>query len=384
MSPHRKNPARTRHILTEVPRVGFYPDLRQHEPKREPEDIIFPATMRAVMQYFGHPEYDYVHFVGVSGAMAFLGWREGWHHDSAAIYYMAPFNQHQRLFEDSFTSTGYPKGQHVTLKGADAVSEPEARRLIQESIDAGRPVLAQGVVGPPETCIICGYDEAAAVLIGWSFFQSQEAENQGVEFEPNGMFRIRDWYADKDTFELIFFGDRGEPPNLAEVRRRSLEWATHCACIPETWDGPRHNGLAAYDAWIGHLRCDEAIRADGSVPEGVGDKPYQVHCAISGQLAEARHYGSKYLIRVAQKEPQMRADLLQAAGSYTHIHDLMWQVWNCCGGNTCGSEQLERFAQPETRQRIIELLKEAQQQDVQAIEHIKAALEATANTPRNG
>ena len=63
-----KSGARTRHVLTDVPRVGFYPDVRQHEPERCPEDIIFPSCMRAVMQYLGHPEYDYTHFVGVTGA----------------------------------------------------------------------------------------------------------------------------------------------------------------------------------------------------------------------------------------------------------------------------------------------------------------------------
>lgn len=119
---------RTRNVLTEVPRVGFHPEMRKHAADLGPEDIIFPACMRAVTQYLGHPEYDYIHFVGVSGAMSFLSWREGWNHDSAGIFFMAPFEEHTRLFEDCFESTGYPKRQYVMLKGPDAAIDGYPQR----------------------------------------------------------------------------------------------------------------------------------------------------------------------------------------------------------------------------------------------------------------
>lgn len=35
------------------------------------------------------------------------------------------------------------------------------------------PVIAIGVVGPPEPCIVAGYDKGGEVLIGWSFFQDR-------------------------------------------------------------------------------------------------------------------------------------------------------------------------------------------------------------------
>ena len=49
-------------------------------------------------------------------------------------------------------------------------SEKFQQRII-ESIDGGHPVIGFGVVGPPEACIITGYDDGGEVLIGWSLFQ---------------------------------------------------------------------------------------------------------------------------------------------------------------------------------------------------------------------
>ena len=364
---------RVRRVLTEVRRVGFYPDMRKHEPKRGPEDIIFPSCMRAVMEYLGHPEYDYIHFVGVTGAGFFLNWKDGWHGDNVAIYYMVSVAEHVKLFHYGYDSTGYAN-VCVMLKGKDAVDEAEAKRRIVASIDAGMPVLAHGVVGPPETCIIAGYDESGDVLIGWSFFQTHDDQIQGVEFEPNGMFRKRDWC--ENTWDLQMFGERGAPVDPGEVRRRSLEWAVKVVRTPKTWGG-RHNGLAAYDAWAEHLLRDNDISPEGAIPAGSDEMPFGVHDDAVGTVAESRHYASEYLIRVAHAEPKMRVHLLKAAGCYSREHDLMWDIWNCCGGNGRSPKHVERFADPATRRRIVELIREAKREDEKAIQHIEAALAAT-------
>jgi hypothetical protein len=55
----------------------------------------------------------------------------------------------------------------------------------------------------------------------------------------------------------------------------------------------------------------------------------------------------------------------------------MWQIWDCCGGNGRSPEHVQRFADPATRRRIVELIREAKREDEQAIEHIEAALAST-------
>ena len=94
-------------------------------------------------------------------------------------------------------------------KGGEAIDEAEARRRIIASIDAGKPIMSHGIVGPPETCLITGYDGDGDILIGWSFFQNFEDCRAAVEFEPNGMFRKRNWYP--AAFDLFMVGEPIDP-----------------------------------------------------------------------------------------------------------------------------------------------------------------------------
>ena len=361
-------------VLTNVPRVGFYFTMRQYEPERDPEDIIFPSCMRSMMAALGNRGYDYTHFVGVTGAGFYLNWKDGWHSDNTAIYYMVPFDEHTQVFANAFESIGYTM-QMIPLKGADGIGEAEARQRIIENIDAGKPVLSHGVVGPPETCIITGYDEGGDVVIGWSFFQEFDAFNGGLEFEPNGMFRKRNWFP--AAFDLFCIGERHEFPDSNIVIRRSLEWAVKVVRTAETWEGRTNNGLAAYDAWADHLLRDDEITPDGAIPEGSSDIPFNVHDDAVGTVAEGRYYASEYLIRLARLDRGIRTLLLRAAGCYSREHDLMWKIWNCCGGNGRSPEHIERFADPKTRRQIVELIRQARDEDEMAIEYIEAALSET-------
>jgi len=362
-----------RKVLANVPRVGFYPDVHPLDPKRGPEDIIFPSCMRSIMEFLEHQEYDYIHFVGVTGAGFYLNWKDGWHGDNSAIYFMAPFNEHIKLFEYAFDSTGYTM-DFVPIKGEKGIGEAEARSRIIASVDAGKPIMSHGIVGPPETCLITGYDEGGKVLIGWSFFQTHDDAIKGVEFESNGMFRKRNWYS--NAWDLFGIGKKGKLLDPKLVRRRSLEWAVKVVRTAETWDGRKNNGLAAYDAWAEHLLRNDDITPDGKIPEGSTVRPYDAHDDAVGTVAEGRYYASEYLIRVARAEPKMRAHLLKAAGCYSQEHDLMWQMWNCVGGNGRSPEHVKRFADPATRRRLVKLIREAKRQDEKAIKHIEAALAA--------
>lgn len=363
------NPRRL--VLENVPRVAFYPALRKEEPQRGPEDIIFPACMRAVMQFLGHPEYDYVHFVGVTGAGFYLNWKEGWHADNAAIYFMVPFADHLKLFEYAFDSAGYAL-DFVPLKGSGAVGKEIARQRVLQSLRDGKPVLSHGVVGPPETCIVAGYDDGGEVWVGWSFFQDFPEVARGIDFEPNGMFRQGNW--PDAAFDLFLLGERREPVDPRVVRRRSLEWAVKVVRTAETWDGRTHNGLAAYDAWAAHLLRDGDITPEDTITPGSTETPFGTHDGAVGQVAEARHYASEYLVRMAQAEIKMRASLLKAAGCYSREHELMWDIWACCGGPGRGADRLARFVEPATRRRIVDLIQAAKREDEQAVGFLEEAL----------
>ena len=383
-------------VLDGVPRIHFY-----EGGARCPEDITIPSVVRAILEYLGDEDYGckhcpargrackvhctYAFLVGVSGAAAFLSWKEGWHGDNPALFYMdADAGAVERHV---FETVGYAYEAVMLEDGRD--NEAVFRQRIVESINRGVPVMAYGVIGPPEPSIVTGYDEDGEVLIGWSFFQGFPEFNAGVEFEPaaegrpEGYFRKRDWF--KDTANLLIIGEKlPTKPSLPEAGREALRrligiTRTPMVCpepdAPE-WYQNRHNGLAAYDAWANHLLCDAEWPA--------GDDAtllahYQIHDVLIGTLAEARWYGSIFLAEVAEHfaagpgKPGTTEHVLHAAACYAAEHDLMWQLWELAGG--IGSPDAFRaMTDPDTRYAMADIIRQARDRDVEAVDHLEQAL----------
>jgi hypothetical protein len=371
-------------VLEGVPRIHFY-----EGGPRCPEDVCLPSVMRAYLEYLGDADFgckhclasnptckvfcSYSFFMGVTGAAAFLSWKKGWHGDNVAIFYLSadPAAPERR----AFASVGYAFDWLEKSPAED--NETLFRLRIFESLQKGRPVIGYGVIGPPEPCLVTGFDDGGDVLIGWSFFQQFPDFNAGVEFEPSGCFRKRDWY--KDTSCLLFVGEKGERPPLTESYREALKWLLQVARTSQVrpeptapaWYQERANGLAAYTAWAEHLLDDEAFPA---ADEGTLRQHHTVHNDAVGNLAEVRWYGSQFLIEAINFLPyQMAEDLLHAAALYAGEHELMWKVWDLAGGN--GNPQAYTFMpDPAIRRQMADLVLQARQKDAEAANYIEQAL----------
>jgi hypothetical protein len=364
-------------VLENVPRVQFY----QGGPAC-PEDIPFPSVMRALLEYFNETDFgchtcrtlkpgckincSYSFFVGVTGVASFLNWKPGWEGDNVEIMYMS--DDPAAPFERAFRAAGYAVEYIDQKKGAD---EALFRQRIMESIQRGRPVLAFGPIGPPESAIICGYDAGGEVLIGWNFFQDFPPFNTGVEYEPSGMFRKRDWFNCQPDFSVMLIGEKQPNSPLSETYRQALEWMLKVARTPVTFGG-RCNGLAAYSAWKEQLLHDEVFPDD----EAALRERHDAHNGVVGMLAEARWYGALFLIQAGNGEflhYRCISDLLHAAACYAEIHNLMWKIWNLAGGNG-NPEAYRYFADPNVRRKMVPIIEEAHRQDEEATRYIEQAL----------
>lgn len=368
----------SRLVLENVPRVHFYDGG-----PRCPEDIPFPSVMRALMQYLGEEQYGcrfcgrgpgcltncgYAFFVGVSGVASFLNWKPGWDMDNVEIMYMSddPAAPFRRVFD----AVGYSSKVYGPQHDMELL-----RRKIVQSIQRGMPVLAFGPVGPPESSLVTGYDEGGDVLIGWSFFQGMPPFSAGLEYEPSGEYRKRDWFGYEPGFSIIVVGEKCEPLPPKDTLIGSLKWMLQVGRTPVTF-GNRSNGLAAYDAWAGHLLSDANFPADDAVLV----QRHEVHNNVVGFLAEARWYGSQFLAGLgerADKEIHRDAieDLLHAAALYAGEHQLMWNVWDLAGG-IGNPEAWRRLADPAVRRRMAPVIQEAKRKEERALGHIEQALHA--------
>ncbi|KAF0193878.1 MAG: DNA-binding domain-containing protein [Bacillota bacterium] len=357
----------TRLVLDGVMRVGFYDGGDQC-----PEDIPFPSCMASVLRYLGE-EYPWapleshkkmwrlnmanVDILGKSGMAFGLLWREGWHPDNADMMFVA---DPREVIHRAFKAVGYD--YEIIQKTGNKDDEVNYRTKILESIRRGVPVLGYGVIGPPECCLITGYDEVGDVLIGWNFFQHNAEFSAGVDFEPSGYFRKRNWF--RDTWSLIVIGEKHEHKQGQEVKDL-LEWAVSIARTPMVLG--RHSGLAAYAAWAKQILNDVEFNTDDP---HVLQQWYGVHNSAVGIVAECRHWAASFLRSIAESNPELCEELFEAAQCYQEEHELMWKIWGLVGSNWQPEAHL-RFAASEVRQKSAELILKARDID----EHAATVLE---------
>ena len=375
-------------VLEGVPRVGFFPEQRQHEDSkmRCPEDVCLPSCLRSCMEFLGdglgcrqigtaHDQSGvfcgYAYLMGMTGAGFRLSWKPGWHGDNVGTYLVS--DDPSEIFRRALAAVGR-EGEIICraeLRAQGLDSEEYLRSRIIESIrDKGHPVIAHGVIGPPEECLITGYDEGGDVLVGWNFFQSSPDCNAGVEYEPCGYFRKRDWFS--DTWSLVLIGDRlAALPDRKQAFREAITFALDVVRTPLRY-GDRHNGLAAYGAWAEHLLCDEDFATDDPAELSLR---LEVHDDAVSTIAEGRWYASIFLAQAASTDIGLRTPhLYHAAACYAREHDLMWQVWRAVGGIGRSPEKARNLADPEVRRRIVPIIREARANDEEAANHLEAAL----------
>jgi hypothetical protein len=307
----------------------------------------------------------YTLLMGVSGMAFKMTWRDGWYLGNPGTDHLA--EDLSQPYGRAFEAVGY--GYELLRKEDTAECESEFRKRIIESIrDRGHPAIARGVVGPPEECMIVGFDGGGDVLIGWSYFQTYPEFSGSIELEPSGYFRKKDWFP--ETLSLLIIGDRVEPPPRAEIYRKALRWALEIAGTPRI-QGDFSSGHAAYDAWT------EALTRDEDLPAGDMDAlrvNYHVHEDAVGTTAEGRWYAAQFLKQIAEEMPGMAEPLLGAARYYEAEHDLMWKIWGYTGGPARTDEGALNLADPKVRKKMIPIIREARKLDEKAAALVEQAL----------
>jgi hypothetical protein len=381
------NPPPERFILEGVPKVQFY-----QGGKRCPEDLCFASVVRACLEYLGDNDYGckhastphpgcittctYAHILGISGTAFWLTWRPGFYTDNTEFRLMS--DDPEATIRHTFQALGYDY-EYLT----PSPEHDEAylcQRIIHSIRDLGRPVISFGIVGPPEAGIITGYDENGAVLVGWSFFQSDPMFATGLETEPAGYYRKRDWL--QNCSGLVIIGEKHERQTLGSIYKQALQWGIQVARNPTvTTNGTvYHNGLAAYTAWAEHLGHDVDFPADN---EAVLREHHWIHEMAIGLVAEARWYGSQFLVGMTEHVDagvprDAIEDIYHAAGYLAGEHELMWKLWDLEGGNG-NPEAFRKMAISAIRQQVVAVILLSRDKLERAGDHMERALSKWPN-----
>ena len=161
----------------------------------------FPMCVHSCANYLGLP-VDYTQAIVESGAAFRLVWDTAcW--DGGNVDAIFTFDQPDKLFAC---------GMRIMERSLKILRRtPETKKedfidFIRTEIDAGHPVIALGIIGPPEACVIAGYRDGGDTLLGWNVFQEYPENQAQVQFEQNGYFITKSWWENPMTQALIATG----------------------------------------------------------------------------------------------------------------------------------------------------------------------------------
>jgi len=309
-----------------------------------------------LMEYLGDPvDYDYV--MGVSGSAFMLLWHMSWCPSNNTLMVLGP-----EPVDRAFRALGY-EFEWIHRHSEEDDKEQEFRKRITRSIDKGRPVLVEGVVGPPEVGIATGYEKDGDVLIGRSYFHDRTEE----------YYRKADWY--KDCWSVGVIGHKIERPGERDVLRGALEWAVKLARAG-TWGPDRACGLAAYDAWAAALLIDADFPPDDL-------EKLNFRCVVNTNvnasgLRESRDCAARFLRSMKGAAGDASTQLEAAAVLYNEevgILDRMLKVAPSDANFSPEDRRLE-MADRGLRERMAKMVIEAKDKDEEAVEKLESALDS--------
>jgi hypothetical protein len=327
-------------VLAGVPRVGYDVHL-----------CPFPGSLYSILDYLGAPcDYDYI--MGVTGA----AFRRFWNRDDGGNIDLFLLGQEpaRRICE----ALGYAWRWLPSAK-------PDMIAAIKESIDRGVPVIAFGIIGPPEAGIVTGYAEDGEVVYGWSYFQ----ENRETYFEKAGWFETREQGSHANVDCMLIGPRHAARPSDRRVFIEALRWAVQLA-LTAAWPGVADHvtGLAAYEAWA------SGLEVDADYPAG-DTQQLSWRVMIHGDQAvmlEERSCAARFLRQAAVALPEAAAPLEAAAALYEQVPGPMGRIWPW--GTSMGADAQEGLADPAVRREAAAAVREAGRLEAQAVEQLQRAL----------
>lgn len=318
----------------------------------------YPIALKAVANYMG-VDLDYEDAMVNCGAAFRLVWdTTEWNGGNVDV--MLAFDDPALVYKSGIEALG----REFTLLGRDDSNGKDAFiAFIKAQIDSGVPVIALGIIGPPEACVITGYRDEGRTLLGWNCFQDSPEFATNVAFEESGYFITASWWENGDTIAVMSAGrETGERHSTKEIVRRAI------LALEGRQHGKYAKGIAAYDAWKKAILDESQFSADLVIPL----KIERLMCQGDGMdcLADGRSSAQKYFSKLADAhadQPLYARIAEQFAACAASAH----KMYETLGGWERGEVQLKALMNPETRKKLGELIDECKAADEQALALMK-------------
>ena len=326
----------------------------------------FPMCLQSVLNYMGQ-NINYTQIMASSGA-AFRqrfdtkGWNMG------AVDIRFTYENHMKPFELAFKSAGrsYKILEHP--EKPKSICKETSLELIKSELDCGRPLIALGVVGPPEACIITGYKNGGETLLGWSLFQSGGPFGENLEIHETGYFIRDNWW--ENTEAVMCIGeDIGSLTPVKEILENALTLMTENKIAVYNGTGDFYGGQAAYEAWAKTVEDDAKYTENADMFTAVVSHEDQ-EC----MLAEGRGTAAVYIGSLSEQYPAVSSEFLECAALLKSAADCVCKMQEARGGQ--GADKTKaKFQEKETRIKTASLIRQAAQYEKNACVVLKKIID---------
>lgn len=332
----------------------------------------FPSCLKACLNYMGQ-KIDYAYLMAASGAAFRLRWNtkcwDGGNVDIQCIY-------ENRL--EAFIRSFKAAGRSYKLLERENSDKEAFKAFIKAEIDEGRPVIALGIIGPPEACIVTGYTDSGNTLLGWNFFQTNPEFAGDSSIHETGYFICNNWWENKNTCMLMSIGEEiVSSTSLKDLLSNAIqvlskEQILHkVAYTNETQEYA--GGKAAYTTWA------KAIGNDSEFPENA-ILPLlfeRIMCQNDAQVmvGEGRSYAACFMEWIGNTNAQVSEYCTQAAKHFRLAAECAFKMNEPKGGFEQNEATTRKFAKSSVRRQIVPLILEAGQNDEKACELIVKIVE---------
>ena len=315
----------------------------------------FPMCLQSVLNYIGQ-NISYTQIMAASGAAFRLRWDIGGDFAPWAVDITQTYYEPNEPFERAFKAAGR---KYTILGEAD---KKDYFNLIKSELDSGRPVIALGVVGPPEACIVTGYKDNGEKLLGWNLFQESHFGG-GVEIDESGYFIKDNWLENTETVMAVA-EEASETLPVVEILKNALMLMTQDK-VSYVWSDGANNygGQAAYEAWAKAV-LNDAYFADGAEKfEKVYLNAIAEKCYSQGDaeimVGEGRYYASAYIESLAEQYPTLVKELSECAKLLKCASECALKMTEAWSGTGINEESIAKFGEKETRSKIAVLIRQA-------------------------
>ncbi len=345
-------------ILIGVPKVAY---------KRE-TCTPFPACLKSCLNYMGQ-DISYAYLMAACGAAFRLRWnKKFWDGGNVDITYI--YEEETEAFRRSFEAAG----RSYQLRKRAGSQKQDFIEFIKAEIHAGRPVIALGIIGPPEACIITGYQNDGDTLKGWNFFQNRSEYNKEITFDENGYFVSNSWWENQDTKMLMSIGETEHlAVNDKAILSNALKVMNRGPIVWPDSDNEITCGQQAYQIWADWTLDDRQFSEQSTLP--LLWERFICQADAQTMLGEGRWYAAEYLNEVAKRYPEVSGYCTMAAENFRKVSECASKKMNdVLGTHDNDEKKLKHYAKAETRKKLAQLIQEAAAYERKAISFVEKIL----------